>query len=117
MGSDVDVLIVDDDLDLVTVITLVLDDLGLRIATATNGREGFEKALSLHPRLIVSDLMMPIMRGDEMLLALRGNPVTAPIPFILMTSAPAQVRGSVPHLLTKPFDLQQLEVMVERAIA
>ncbi|GAC1322125.1 MAG: hypothetical protein NVS2B16_07960 [Chloroflexota bacterium] len=114
MKDEIDVLIVDDDADLPTILQELLADLGLTVTCAVNGRDGYTKALELRPRLIISDVMMPIMRGDDMLNALRGHPETAEIPCILMTAAPAMVRIDVPHLIAKPFDLAQLETIVAR---
>ncbi len=110
--SDVDVLIVDDDVDLLTVAQLMIEDLGYKVGTARNGREGYARAIELHPRLVLTDLMMPLMRGDRLLATLRDNPDTAGIPCVLMTSAPGQIQGFDGHLITKPFSLNDLEVMV-----
>ncbi len=61
-----------------------------RVAVATDGRDGLQRATELHPDLIVSDLMMPEMDGEEMLAALRAGPETAEVSVILLSSRPEQ---------------------------
>ena len=114
MKSKVDVLVVDDDSSVTYILRQLLDDLGLRASFASNGREGYERALDLHPRLILSDVMMPLMRGDEMLRVLRENENTAAIPCILMTSATTELHIRANDFLAKPFDLDQLESLLMR---
>jgi CheY-like chemotaxis protein len=110
--SEIDVLVVDDDPDLRAVIELLVETLGFAVSSAGNGQEGYEKAISLRPRLILSDLMMPRIRGDRLRAILHDNPETAGIPCILMTSAPAVLPDFDGHLLTKPFDLDDLEILL-----
>lgn len=112
--SRVDVLIVDDDEDLLTVIELLVEDLGYEVRTARNGREAYDRAIAHHPRLVLSDLMMPFMRGDRLIASLHDNPETADIPCILMTSAPTRIQGFDGHLITKPFNLDELATLVHR---
>jgi CheY-like chemotaxis protein len=110
--SEIDVLVVDDDPDLRAVIELLVEALGFAVCTAGNGQEGYDKAISLRPRLILSDLMMPRIRGDRLRAILHDNPETAAIPYILMTSAPAVLPDFDGHLLPKPFDLDDLEILL-----
>lgn len=117
MATKVDVLVVDDDIAIFEVIALLLDDMGLRSVHARNGREGLERAIALHPRLILTDLMMPDMRGDEMIDRLRDAPELRSIPIIMMTSAPSLRRTSVHEVLTKPFDLSTLEHIIVATLA
>ena len=111
MDREVDVLVVDDDPDILALLSGVLTELGLRVATASNGRTGLEQARRLLPHLVLSDVMMPVMRGDHMVEVLRADPTTADIRCVLMSAA---VRGtsSETHFLPKPFDLGHLERLV-----
>lgn len=59
---------------------------GYEVMTATNGKEGIEKAQQ-HPNVILLDLMMPIMSGQEVLQVLWDNPQTKTIPVIVLTNA------------------------------
>ncbi len=85
------------------------------IETAENGREGLEKAHTMMPDLIISDIMMPEMDGDEMFRKLRGNRETETIPFILVTAkADEELRiellreGAIEYLI-KPFMPEELK--------
>jgi signal transduction histidine kinase len=57
-----------------------------RVQSAENGREGLAKALELAPDLIVSDVMMPEMSGDELVGALRSNPIFDDTPIIVVSA-------------------------------
>ena len=95
MTSRPDVLVVDDDPDIRTLLVLVLEEHELVVQTARNGREAYELAIELQPRLVLSDLMMPVMRGDALYAALRGNATTADTIFVLMTSIPAKAPSGI----------------------
>ena len=85
------------------------------IETAENGREGFEKARALMPDLIISDIMMPEMGGDEMFRKIRSNRDLKATPFILVTAkADEELRiallreGAIEYLI-KPFIPEELK--------
>jgi DNA-binding response OmpR family regulator len=67
------ILIVDDDIDLRTILHDSLTHEGFTVLTAKDGREGLEVALSQRPDLILLDIMMPEVSGLEMLKALRAD--------------------------------------------
>ncbi|OKS86805.1 hybrid sensor histidine kinase/response regulator transcription factor [Mucilaginibacter polytrichastri] len=84
------------------------------IVEATNGRDGWQKALSAHPGLIVSDISMPEMNGIDLCCKIKQDPRTSHIPVILLTA----LTGKDQHLkgletgacdyLTKPFNFEIL---------
>jgi CheY-like chemotaxis protein len=105
------ILVVDDDAVIVAVIRAALEPHGYAVETAID-----EAAVSLaadtQPALVLLDLRMPQMSGDEVGRRLRAEPRTAHIPIILM-SADAQVRQAVAQIgaqgyLEKPLDPQAL---------
>lgn len=59
------VLIVDDEEDIRDLLSHCLKKVGYSVYTATNGREGIDAAIKLHPHLIIMDMMMPAMDGIE----------------------------------------------------
>ena len=67
------VLIVDDDNNLRKVLMDKLSLAGFEISGAPNGKEGLEKALEFHPDVILLDIIMPIMNGQQMLKELRED--------------------------------------------
>ncbi len=56
---------------------------------AANGREGLEKVGLIHPDIILSDVMMPVMNGLEFCEKVKNNPRTAHIPLVLLTARAA----------------------------
>jgi CheY-like chemotaxis protein len=109
------VLIVDDDLDLLEVMRFVIENEGMAVETARNG----EEALALlrtgrRPRLVLFDLIMPVMNGWEFLDEVAKDPSLEQIPVVALTAAEhLQVTGAV-ELLSKPIDLMALLRVVER---
>lgn len=84
--KDWSILIVDDDIDSLELAQELLEMCGASVQTATNGKEGLEKALQYRPRFILSDLSMPEMSGWELLRALKADLRTSAIPVIALTA-------------------------------
>lgn len=84
------------------------------ILEAVNGRDGWQKALALHPNLIVSDISMPEMNGIDLCKKIKNDSRTAHIPVILLTaliSHDSQLMGletGASDYLTKPFNFEIL---------
>ncbi len=70
------ILLVDDEPDILEIITYSLENAGYKIYTATNGIEAVEKASKIEPDLIILDVMMPKMDGIEACEIIRNNPKT-----------------------------------------
>jgi CheY-like chemotaxis protein len=81
------ILVVDDDPDFRSALTDILSDEGYPLLQAANGREAFELLASHRPRLMLVDLMMPVMSGLEFLQKVRRDHVLKTIPVIVMTAA------------------------------
>lgn len=82
-----DILIVDDDKLIRDGLVDLLDSEQYHVETAENGKAGLDKALKLHPRLIVSDVKMPEMTGPEMIEALRKDQDWGKnVPVIILTN-------------------------------
>jgi CheY-like chemotaxis protein len=56
------VLVVDDEHDVVSDLAMTLRDLGYEVATACNGADAIDRALSLRPALVITDVLMPVGR-------------------------------------------------------
>ncbi|MGH2643041.1 MAG: response regulator transcription factor, partial [Chitinophagaceae bacterium] len=84
------------------------------IEEASNGKEGWEKALSEKPDLIVSDIMMPEMNGIELSGKLKKDPRTAQIPLILLTARASEEQKlegyetGANDYISKPFNFEIL---------
>ena len=79
------ILIVDDDPDVVLFLSTALEDHGYSTIEARNGLEGFEKAKSKSPDLILLDLMMPHKSGIALLSDLKKDDTLKEIPVIMVT--------------------------------
>lgn len=94
--------------------TLELDAEGFTIFTADNGRTGVEIAEREIPDVIISDIMMPGVDGNEVLETLRQNPTTALIPFIFLSAKADRdhvregMLSGADDYLTKPFSIDEL---------
>ena len=112
------ILIVDDEPPILELVSEVVTDMGCTPLVATDGRRALELAREHHPSVIVTDLMMPHLNGVELIEALHdeGKP---PIPTILMTAASAQAAHAAraDAVLAKPFDLDDLEMLLRRFLA
>ena len=88
------------------------------VKEAENGQEGYVKARNLIPDIILSDVMMPVMDGIELLNSIKNDFTTSHIPVILLT-AKSSVENRIEGLkygadayITKPFNLQYLQASV-----
>ncbi|HYO57704.1 ATP-binding protein [Archangium sp.] len=90
-----------------------------RLLEATNGEEGLKAAQKERPDLIVSDVMMPVMSGIQMLAALRNAPETVDTPIIMLTArqeVDAKVEGlsmGANDYLGKPFSPREMLARIE----
>ena len=73
------ILVIDDDDSLRDMIGLMLEQESFRVHLSANGRDGYEKALTLQPDLILVDLRLPGMSGVEICRQLRTDKVPTPI--------------------------------------
>lgn len=92
------------------------------VVEAQNGKEGMDMALDMIPDLILSDVMMPVIDGIEMLSQLKDDQRTSHIPVIMLT-AKSTIENKVEGLregaddyLTKPFHSDELIARIENLI-
>jgi CheY-like chemotaxis protein len=113
------VLVVDDDPDIRETLRFVLEDAGYPVYTAENGKEALAILASQNrlPGLILLDLMMPVMSGEEMLKALKAVKALAQIPVTIVTASGAPMPPLATGLLKKPVDLDVLLRLVEKSCA
>ena len=116
------VLVVEDNLDMSAFLSEALSR-NYRVTTAFDGQEGLDKAFALRPDLILCDVMMPHMSGDQMVGELRGQREFDDTPIVLLTAkADDELRvrlitGGVQDYLAKPFSPEEMLAKVERLIA
>ena len=108
------VLIVDDEPHVIHVVKLKLEESGLNVVIANNGRAAFDLACQIKPDLVVTDFQMPGGSGLELATRLRKHPDTSQIPLIMLTArghlAPLSelAETNVRSLLAKPFSPRNL---------
>ena len=103
------ILVVDDDKDIVELLTLILEKDGHQITSAYNGKEALEKLEPETTDLIILDIMMPEMDGYAMNAKLLEDPATRSIPIIILTAKAKmrdlfEVSSNVAAYIDKPFD-------------
>ncbi len=69
-----------------------LEDAGYRVLLAADGSSGLELVRAERPDLVVTDALMPVMTGDELVEALKGDPDLKQIPIIMATAAASPFR-------------------------
>ena len=115
------VLVVDDNEDFRLFMRHSLE-LQYRVTLASNGREAWEKVQAEHPDLVISDVMMPGMDGNELCRLIKENKGTAHIPVILLTARQAvesKVKGlqtGADDYVTKPFNMIVLVLRIRKLI-
>jgi CheY-like chemotaxis protein len=115
------ILIIDDEISVAEVVEAILTDAGHEVVTASNGRQGLERAKEKRPNLVLLDFMMPIMSGPSMLKALREEPGLRDVPVVIMSSLPEitvsqSAKGAYVAFLRKPFKLQDVLNVVNGAL-
>jgi DNA-binding NtrC family response regulator len=114
------VLIVDDEEDSCSALQTLLETWGYAADVAADGRQALEKASSLRPSLVITDLVMPDIDGLTLMSALQQE--LPRVPVIILTgratvdTAVAAMRQGAYDYLTKPVDLDRLRLLIEKAL-
>ena len=82
------ILLVDDEPDIVTVMKFTLETNDFEVITAYDGQEGLDKAKEARPDMIILDVLMPKLFGDDLAKILKQDPLTANIPILFLTNLP-----------------------------
>jgi two-component system, chemotaxis family, response regulator PixH len=112
--SMVTILIVEDTLSELELISTYLNESGYVAIGAVTGQEGLNLAIEKQPDVILSDVVMPGMSGFELCRKLKQNPATEKIPIILCTSKNQEIdrlwgmKQGADAYITKPFTREQL---------
>jgi CheY-like chemotaxis protein len=106
------VLVVDDEFGIAKLLEEVLEDQGYRVLVASNGRQALARAAEDPPALVLTDFMMPVMDGAELIKAMAADALLANVPVILMSSVPeaiiAERTSSYAAFVRKPFNIFDL---------
>src|SRR5947208_8353404 len=113
------ILVIDDEIHFRETLRGALSSRGFEAFGADNGTRGVQLARALLPDLIISDVNMEAVDGYDVLRALRNDPLTATIPFILMTGNADELgmrkgmEEGADDYLAKPFTLEAFLAAVE----
>ncbi len=119
MPSQAHILVVDDERDLVDLVSYNLKRSGYETSFAHDGRQALQQISKMHPDLVILDVMMPGLSGTEVLTRLRSEPATAKLPVIMLTAKSEEVDQIVgltigaDDYVTKPFSVKVLMARVE----
>ena len=124
MEGLITVLIVDDNLELLEVLSEGLELAGpFSVVTACDGAQGLEYCLTYHPDCLVIDVKMPELNGYQLVRALRGDPETAEIPLILLTALAqdyerfAGLAAGTDRYVIKPVTPRELAAAIQDVLA
>lgn len=114
------VIVCDDDEGIVDVATIVLREAGYSVTPVTKSSQIFETISAKPPHVILLDLWMPDMNGEDITRKLKEDPSTKHIPIIIIsasrdTEGVAETSGADGYI-NKPFDIDELEKVVKKYI-
>ena len=116
------ILIVEDNVDCRELQACVIRRLGYVVIEVDNGLSAIDEALTSHPDLILMDLSMPKMDGDEATVQLKAQPPTRDIPVIICTASGPGAKANraldagAAEILYKPFTFSDLENLLRKYV-
>lgn len=113
------ILVIDDDQDLLDLLSLQLGKEEFKVLLASDGKSGFEMVKNKKPDLVVLDINMPKMSGMELCKALRSEERTSDVPIIMLTAKNEEIdrvlglEFGADDYLTKPFSPRELILRIK----
>jgi two-component system, OmpR family, phosphate regulon response regulator PhoB len=113
------ILVVDDEPDVVELLSYHLKNAGYRVRTVTNATTSIERARSFQPDLVILDIMMPELNGTQICRILRSDPEMKNVPIIFLTARGDEadrVRGfeaGCDDYVSKPFSVKEVVLRVK----
>ncbi|WP_153795952.1 response regulator [Foetidibacter luteolus] len=105
-------LVCDDDEGILDVISLVLENVNIQSLTETNSLNIYERVEQEKPDIILIDLWMPGLGGDEVTKTLKNNPETKNIPVVIISASREGKKiareSGAEEFIRKPFDINNL---------
>jgi CheY-like chemotaxis protein len=117
------IVVVDDDPEIVGMLSTRLATRGYQVATASDGHAALELCRRLLPDLVLLDVMMPGKSGWEVARALKTDPLTAKVKIVIVSAigehvndATSPIYGADAHM-DKPFEFEKLERVIARLLS
>jgi DNA-binding response OmpR family regulator len=117
------ILIVEDEPNIVKLISMRLERLGHIVSAAADGGAALKAAGEITPDLILLDVMIPEINGLQVLRRLKADPATARIPVLMLTArgheqdVAAGLEGGAEDYIIKPFSFPELIARISTALA
>ncbi len=123
MSKQASILVVDDDPEIVTMLSMRLTKRGYKVTTANDGHQALEVAKKLMPDIVLLDVMMPGKSGWEVARALKQDPATQSMKIVMVSAIgektneiTAPIYGADAHV-DKPFEFEALERVIASLLA
>lgn len=122
-GNRLTIVVVDDNQVNRDMVINILEPLGFRVIAAENGEEGLKKIGQIQPDLVITDAIMPVMDGLEMIRRLRQLSHFCKIPIITSSAQLSQVKpqeatdAGCTDFLAKPFEIEDLFKILQKYLA
>lgn len=112
------VLVVDDNVDLLGLLSVLLEDAGCDAVTTSSAGQALALAAGAPFALMITDLQMPGMDGLELIARIRALPGQAALPVMVMSGHPLHALAAEPLLfrLEKPFSVAQFNQLLGQAL-
>jgi len=116
------VLVVDDEVHILHVVSMKLRNAGYTVITAEDGEEALELAVARTPDLVITDYQMPYMTGLELCMALKKHAGTRNMPAIMLTARGFNLpreyleKTNIAGVLSKPFSPREILTRVQELI-
>lgn len=116
------ILVIEDDPDIAITMKYMLNKKGYEVSVSNNGREGFDRIKQELPDLVILDLILPDLAGEEVCREVRKDDNLKNTPIIMVTAKYSDVDKVVGRVIganrymTKPFDMEELLEGVESLI-
>jgi CheY-like chemotaxis protein len=123
MGKQARILVVDDDPEIVAMLSTRLTKRGYQVTTANDGHQALELAKKSLPDIVLLDVMMPGKSGWEVARALKQDPATHAVKIVMVSAIgektneiTAPIYGADAHV-DKPFEFETLERVIAGLLA
>ncbi len=103
---------VDDEPDQRSLLRRIFERAGHEVTDAGDGAAALRAVRERAPDLVVTDVMMPVMDGVELIRRLHGNPATAHIP-VVAASGDTDLAGAADAVVAKPYDMRHLAAVAD----
>ena len=116
------ILIVDDEPDIVDLLSYNLKKDGFKVMTASDGEEALDKIRKNKFDLVILDLMLPHIQGGELCRIMKNDPKTAGIPIIMLTAKGEEMdrviglESGADYYMTKPFSVKELAARIRAVL-